>query len=155
MTQVVRSFSGTVRPAGEADAQAVATVWLRSRKASVPCIPEPVHSDDEVRSWVVGVLVPAGQTWVLEGQAGVVAMMTLADGWIEQLYVDPECCGMGAGSTLVQHAKSLSSGGLDLWTFQTNTRARHFYESHGFVPVGETSGENEEGAPDTHYHWDG
>jgi GNAT superfamily N-acetyltransferase len=155
LTQVVRSLSGVVRSAGEADAEAVAAVWLGSRKASVPSIPEPVHSDEDVRSWVADVLVPAGQTWVLDGRPGVVAMMTLVDGWIEQLYVDPEWCGLGAGSTLVQHAKSLSSGGLDLWTFQSNTRARHFYERHGFVPVGETSGENEESAPDTHYRWDG
>lgn len=149
----MHSFSGAVRLAGEVDAEAVATLWLRSRKASVPLIPEPVHSDADVRSWVAGVLVPAGQTWVLEGQAGIVAMMTLAHGWIEQLYVDPACCGMGAGSTLVQHAKSVFSR-LDLWTFQSNTRARQFYEGHGFLRVGETSGENEEGAPDVHYRWD-
>lgn len=154
MNEVVGSFSGAVRPAREGDAEAVATVWLRSRKASTPSIPEPLHSDNEVRSWVAGALVPGGHTWVLDGHNGVVAMMTLIQGRIEQLYVDPESCGLGAGSALIEHAKRLSPGGLDLWTFRANVRARHFYEHHGFVALEEASN-NEEGAPAIRYHWDG
>lgn len=92
---------------------------------------------------------------MLDGQNGVIAMMTVVDGWIDQLYVDPEHWGRGAGTALIEHAKSLSPGGLDLWTFQSNVRARHFYENHGFAPVGKGSGDNEEGAPDIRYRWDG
>jgi hypothetical protein len=44
-------------------------------------------------------------------------------------------------------------GGLKLWTFEANLRARRFYERHGFVPTGATSGDNEEGAPDLRYEW--
>jgi hypothetical protein len=41
-----------------------------------------------------------------------------------------------------------------LWTFQTNTGARRFYERHGFVAVDETDGSaNEERAPDVRYAW--
>jgi ribosomal protein S18 acetylase RimI-like enzyme len=44
--------------------------------------------------------------------------------------------------------------GLWLWTFQTNTGARRFYERHGFVAVDETDGSaNEERAPDVRYAW--
>ncbi len=118
-------------------------------------IPEPVHTDEDVRRWVAAILVPQGGTWVLERAPGVVGMMTLGDGWIEQLYVDPDHLGQRVGAGLLRHAKRLFPGGLDLWTFQSNTRARLFYESHGFVAVEETLGDNEEGAPDVRYHWDG
>jgi hypothetical protein len=43
--------------------------------------------------------------------------------------------------------------GLSLWTFQSNLGARRFYEAHGFVAQGGTTGDNEEQAPDIHYQW--
>ena len=39
------------RRADQQDAVAVAEVWLRSRLASVPVIPPPIHADDDVRAW--------------------------------------------------------------------------------------------------------
>ena len=147
--------SEVMRRAAASDAQVVATVWLRSRKASIPSIPEPVHSDDAVRSWVSDVLLPQGGTWVVENDVGVIAMMSVHDGWIDQLYVDPVHTGHGTGTKLLGQAKQLHPEGLDLWTFQSNVRARRFYEIHGFRPVEETEGDNEEGAPDVRYHWGG
>jgi GNAT superfamily N-acetyltransferase len=104
---------------------------------------------------VVEALIPNGGTWVVESEVGVVAMMTLEDDWIEQLYVDPDHFNQGAGTLLLQHAKRLCPNGLQLWTFQSNSRARRFYENHGFSPVGETTGRNEEGSPDVCYRWGG
>jgi GNAT superfamily N-acetyltransferase len=143
------------RPALDSDAEAIGTVWLRSRLASVPFIPEPIHSGPEVRRWVAQALIPNGGTWVVESGGGVVAMMTLHKGWIEQLYVDPDHFNQGAGTRLLNHAKRLFPDGLDLWTFQSNIGARRFYEIHGFTPVEESSGDNEERSPDVRYHWDG
>jgi ribosomal protein S18 acetylase RimI-like enzyme len=88
-------------------------------------------------------------------EAGVIGMMTVGDGSIEQLYVDPAHFGRGTGTKLLGHAKQLHPEGLDLWTFQSNARARRFYEMHGFHAIEETMGDNEEGAPDVRYHWDG
>jgi GNAT superfamily N-acetyltransferase len=101
------------------------------------------------------VLLPGGGTWVIQNEDELVGMMSLRDGWIDQLYIDPKHVGQGRGSRLIAHAKLLCPRGIDLWTFQSNTRARHFYETHGFRPVRETTGDNEEGAPDVQYHWDG
>ena len=143
-----------VRQAAASDAEAIATVWLRSRRASIPAIPAPVHSDEEVRRWVSDVLLPSGGTWVVENEIGVIAMMNVRGGWIDQLYVDPVHTGHGTGTKLLGQAKQLHPEGLDLWTFQSNVRARRFYEAHGFLPVEETQGDNEEGAPDVRYHWD-
>jgi ribosomal protein S18 acetylase RimI-like enzyme len=101
------------------------------------------------------VLLSDDGTWVVDNEAEVIGMMTVRNGWIDQLYVDPEHFGQRTGTKLVEHAKQLYPAGLDLWTFQSNTRARRFYEAHGFRPVQETSGNNEEGSPDVCYHWDG
>ena len=134
---------------------AVADLWLRSRYASIPAIPPPVHSDDEVREWFASVVLPSGQLWVIEADEGLVAMLVLDNGWLAQLYVDPEWTGRGLGSRLVKLAKELHPNGLDLWTFQSNIRARCFYEQHGFAVLATTDGANQEGAPDVHYHWPG
>jgi GNAT superfamily N-acetyltransferase len=119
----------------------------------VPSIPPPIHDDDDVRAWFATVVVPKLDTWVIEDEASIVALVVLAPGWVEQLYVDPIRTGGGLGSRLLDLAKQLNPAGLDLWTFQANGRARRFYERHGFVPIAETDGDNEEGAPDIRYHW--
>jgi len=127
---------------------------LRSRRSSVPEIPSPVHSDSEVIEWFATVVLPAGGTWVIDHADVVVALLVLEPaGWIDQLYVDPDFAGRGLGSRLVAVAKAAAPGGLELWTFQANVRARRFYERHGFVAVGMTDGDNEEGAPDVRYRW--
>ena len=93
------------------------------------------------------------ETWVIEHDDTVVALLVLEPGRIDQLYVDPDFTGRGLGSCLLAVAKAASPVGLDLWTFQANTRARRFYERHGFAAVAMTEGENEEGAPDVRYRW--
>ena len=142
-----------IRRATPSDSAAVAEVWLRSRRASVPAIPAPVHTDDDVRGWITDVVIPNGHTWVVAAESGVVAMLVLDRGMIDQLYVDPAQTGHGLGSRLVERAKAEHPDGLDLWTFQANVGARRFYERHGFVAVDTTVGDNEEGEPDVRYHW--
>lgn len=152
----VRSDDARVRPASDDDSLAVVEVWLRSRRASIPAIPPPVHTDEEVRAWFASVVVPRGDTWVAEEEetGTVVAMMVLDDGWVSQLYVDPDWTGGGIGSRLIEVAKRRCPEGLDLWMFESNVEAARFYERHGFTAVERTDGAaNEEGAPDVHYRW--
>lgn len=143
-----------VRRATADDARPAADVWLAARHAAVPAIPPPVHDDDDVREWFAHVLLRRAEVWVAApAGVGVIAVMALEDGWLDQLYVAPGWTGRGLGGQLVHVAKLRHPGGLDLWTFQSNRRARHFYESHGFAAVECTEGDNEEGAPDVRYHW--
>jgi GNAT superfamily N-acetyltransferase len=143
-----------VRRARLADRVEIAEVWLRSRKASAPGIPPPVHGDDDVRAWVAQ-LVGSKEVWVAQVGDRVVAMLVLDHDWLDQLYVDPAWTGSGAGSLLVGVAKMRRPRGLELWTFRANTGARRFYERHGFVAVGPERSDNEEGAPAVHYEWFG
>ena len=144
----------TLRRASAADAYAVAEVWLRSRRAAIPTVPAPVHSDDEVRHHFETVLVPTRETWLAEVEGSVIAVLVLDGDELDHLYVDPDWQGRGVGSKLVRLAQLRRPSGLALWTFQANHPARSFYEWHGFFPVRWTDGStNEERAPDVRYAW--
>jgi GNAT superfamily N-acetyltransferase len=134
------------------EAERVAELWLASRRASLPQIPPPAHSDAEVIDWFASVVLRSEEVWVIERDGGLVAMLVLADGSVEQLYVAPGCTGSGLGSRLIELAKSRAPI-LSLWTFEANVGARRFYERHGFHARERTDGENEERAPDVRYEW--
>ena len=145
----------TLRKALANDAQKVAEVYIRARRAAVPSIPAHVHTDDEVREWITSLVIPVQDTWVAETEEReIVAMMSLDNGWIDQLYVDPVWNGQGIGSSMIQLAKERYPNGLQLWTFESNVGARRFYERHGFIEVERTDGQdNEEHSPDICYRW--
>lgn len=140
-----------------ADARAAADLWLRARKAALGVIPQPVHSDDDVRAWFASHVVCKTELWVAEDPTGALAGILVLDGpWLDQLYVEPTITGRGIGRRLLNLAKRERPGGLRLWTFESNTGAQRFYERHGFVATRRTDGrDNEEGAPDILYVWNG
>ena len=152
-----------LRPARANDASEAASVYLRSRRfaiADVPCI----HSDGEVRRWMADDVIGHAEVTVAEVDGTVVALMVLSaamsgemvgeTGWIEQMYVDPAWMGKGLGGRLLERAKQRFPTGLQLWTFQTNERARRFYEHAGFEVAELTDGHgNEERTADVRYNW--
>ena len=155
MTSDLRVADLIIRRAEPADAAAVAAVYLRAFDAAMPTV-RRAHTDDEVRDWVSHVLVPAGHVLVADRGTGVIAMMALSPGWIDQLYVDPGSQRSGVGTRLVDRAKTQHRSGLQLWTFQVNRPAQQFYERHGFVLRERTDGAaNEECEPDLRYSWSG
>jgi GNAT superfamily N-acetyltransferase len=146
----------TLRRAEPGDAAAVADVFLSSFHATYAF--PLAHPDHEVRGWVRDRLIPDYETWVAvdDGAAppGVVALMALHPGELEQLYVAPDRLGTGIGRALVDLAKQRSPQGLSLWTFQVNARARRFYERNGFVVAELGDGStNQERQPDVRYEW--
>jgi len=145
-----------LRRATQADAGAVADVWLASFHDALPTV-QRAHDDDEVRGWIATHLVPSTECWVATVDDEVVAMMALSPGWIDQLYVVPARQGRGIGSALVLRAleRQAEEGWepLQLWTFQVNAGARGFYARHGFHEVELTDGAtNEEHEPDVRLH---
>ena len=144
-----------IRPATPADAAAVAQVWSESRATAADLMPASVHSDEQVAAHLAS-RVGRGAVWLAERNGAAVAMLDLADGWLESLYVAPGHTGRGVGSALVDLAKSLEPGGFGLWVFESNSRAREFYRRHGLVELERTDGTgNEEEAPDIRMVWPG
>lgn len=143
------------RRATDDDGDAVADVYLRSRKELMPGVPL-AHSDEAVREWIRRHLIPSRRTTVAvvdDQVVGFLAVSTDAEGsWIDQLYVHPTWVGRGIGTTLLDLARGQLSPPIRLYTFQINRRARSFYERRGFraIAFGDGSG-NEEKCPDVLY----
>ena len=146
-----------LRRASAWDAALAADVYLSSRRGAGDLIPPSVHDDEDVRRWMRDVFLPNAEVWFAVEDGRVIGLLGLqGDDWLEQLYVVPEAQGLGVGSALVDLAKQLRPRGLQLWAFESNTAAHHFYEQHGFVAVEFTDGAtNEEHAPDRRYEWRG
>ena len=142
-----------VRRATEADATAVAEVYLASFKHALPTVTHG-HPDNEIYGYIADVIGRGDGCWVATDGEAVIAMMFLKPGWIDQLYVAPDRLGEGIGRRLLDVAKERSTVDLELWTFQVNARARRFYERNGFEAVELTDGAgNEEHEPDVRYLW--
>lgn len=135
----------------------LAELYVRARRAGAAAgtIPPPAHDDDDVKSWITGVVFPRLECWLAERESGPpVGILVLEAGWIDQLYVDPALTRFGIGAELMAVAKRERPHGLRLWTFVSNEGARRFYLRHGFTEVERTDGSrNEEGAADIQYAW--
>jgi len=150
-------MSVLLRPAQPADSERVAEVYLRSFRELIPGV-ALAHSDEQVRAWIRDRVVPSGQVMVAESDGVITAMMSIEpapdQSWIHHLYVHPEQVGKGIGTALLRHALATLPPPIHLYTFQSNQRARHFYERQGFTPIayGDGTG-NEENAPDILLEW--
>ena len=146
-------MSVIVRPATAADAEPIADIDLAARAEALPTV-RWAHTPDEVRGWIATVLLPAGDVWVAEEAGVVIGYLAMAGEMVAQLYVRPGHWRRGIGATLMRHAKALRPGGLRLWCFQVNARARAFYAAQDFVAVEFTDGRgNEEQEPDILFAW--
>ena len=148
----------TLRSAEPGDVGVLATLYVAARAAAVPAIPASVHDGDQVHRWLVDrVESPTAEVWLAErgdGAGGPLGLLVLEADWVQSLYVAPGHTGAGVGTTLLDLAKALRPGGLGLYVFESNTRAREFYARHGFGEVRRSDGsKNEEGAPDIELAW--
>jgi ribosomal protein S18 acetylase RimI-like enzyme len=143
-----------IEEAGPQDAPAIADIHLESRRAAMPYLQEPL-SESDVRDWfgrTVG--TPSASWWVVRRRGQIIAYMYLHCEHLDHLYVAPTCQCSGVGSLLLEHAKMLQPEKIELFTFQRNTRARRFYETHGFRVVRCRDGShNVEREPDVQYEW--
>ena len=142
-----------VEPAIQADAEAIADLYLAARADALPFLMR-MHTDAEVRAWVAGNVFRQGQVAVARQHGRIVGFAALNGDELDQLYVSPGYYRQGIGSRLLAWAKDESPGRLHLFTFQRNARARAFYEAHGFQATDFSDGSrNEEREPDMRYAW--
>jgi chorismate mutase/GNAT superfamily N-acetyltransferase len=147
-----------LRQAGPDDAEAIADLYTAARVAAVPQMPPALHTNAEDRAWMARQLASADhEAWVAELPDGrIVGYALLTPTWLDHLFVDPDRCGTGIGSVLLDLVRSLRPDGFSLWVFESNTGARRFYARHGLVELERTDGSgNEEKAPDVRMAWPG
>lgn len=142
-----------LRDATPRDADAISDLFLAARRTAMPWL-AVVHSDDETRGWITDVLLRDRRVRIAEADGQVAGFAVVHDGWLEHLYIAPSHQGTGAGSLLLDDAKGLSGGALQLYVFQRNQRARVFYLNRGFVEAAFSDGTtNEECEPDLVMRW--
>lgn len=146
-----------IKRATASDSARIAQLLIDVRKRFMPYAPSP-HSDAQIRSWVAQFLVPSGGVVLaLEGDAMLGATATAQESdrsWITQMAVDPAHVGHGVGSSLLAYALDILPPPVFLYTFQANTRARRFYERHGFRAKTFSDGlANDERCPDVLYEF--
>ncbi|MEP7112709.1 MAG: bifunctional NUDIX hydrolase family protein/GNAT family N-acetyltransferase [Ilumatobacteraceae bacterium] len=149
--RATQSGRPVLRQATVTDAPRCARVYMRSKAFGMPEVPEP-HTETEIVTWMVDVAIPTMDVWVADLDGVVVGQIMLAAGWLHHLYVDPSWMGRGLGDQFMALARQRQPNGLQLWAFETNAKARRFYERHGFSAVEFTDGSaNEERWPDVRY----
>ena len=135
-----------------ADAQGIAAVFTPSFRllTFLPLL----HTPQENRRFIENVILRTCEVTVAEDDGGIVSFLARKDEEIRLLYTHPARIGRGAGSLLIDAAKSTGVDALELWCFQANHGARHFYEACGFRAIRFTDGaDNEEKTPDVFYRW--
>jgi putative acetyltransferase len=83
-------------------------------------------------------LVPSTIVTVAERDGAVLGFVTVdpASGYLDQIVVAPETWGSALAAALLDEAKRIAPGKLELLVNQDNTRAIRFYEKHGFIISG-------------------
>ena len=135
------------------DAEAIAELY-RASFGLLTFLPM-LHTPAEYRSFIANVILRDCEVIVAEDKSGIVSFLARRGEEVRLLYTRPDRIGRGAGTQLVEAAKTSGVEALELWCFQGNHRARRFYEARGFHAIRFTDGaDNEEKTPDIRYRWE-
>ncbi len=143
-----------VRPLQDADVAATVALWHETRKDTYHfLVTEKMLTLDDSARFFREVIRPGADLWVAEEGERLLGYLARKGSYIDRLYVRPSAQRNGVGLALLRKAQELSPGGLELHTHQENTKARQFYEKHGFEAVRFGVSPPPESAPDVEYHW--
>lgn len=135
----------SLRRASPKDAPTVASIHRRAA-----FLPPPLGAAEHLHFVRKGLMADY-QVWLIEAHGEFVGYVAFDDDVLSHLMVLPEHQGRGYGATLLAHAMA-DGRERYLWTYQRNTRARSFYEAHGWEVVELTDGGgNEHGEPEVRY----
>jgi ribosomal protein S18 acetylase RimI-like enzyme len=135
------------------DFEAVVRLWYEAWHHNFPELSHPwtyaqwrEHFEDRVTAHA--------SIWIAERAGLVAGFLVLQEnqGYLDQIFVAPAFQHQGIGTLLINKAKALSPASLFLDTLQSNTKARRFYEKHGFQP-GRVGINPNSGLPNIEYQW--
>jgi putative acetyltransferase len=140
-----------IRPATPQDVEAVACLFRLMRTACLSYLPD-LHSPADEQAFFRDRVFRDCTVWV-GGEAAIDGFCAWRLGWVDHLYIHPDCHGQGLGTALLARGMAAYSP-LRLWVFQRNTPALRFYAARGFRMVEHSDGSrNEEREPDVLLEW--
>lgn len=144
----------TVREYQDNDFDAVTILWRVSREKAMPEFQRTKgHFFFEDQEYFQDHILKENKVWVVEGENRPVAFMAMKDEFIDQLYVHPDHWRQGIGKLLLHFAREMHPEHIWLYTLQSNTNGRAFYEKNGFVAEKFGVSPAPEKEPDVEYHW--
>lgn len=153
MHEALAEQGGLVLRAGRTDDAAACAAIFNDWLDATAWMPR-VHDAAEIARFIRAHVFAVCEVVVAEEGGRVAGFLAVdGEGFVASLYLAPSARGRGIGRALVDAAKALRPGGLVLWTFLANARARRFYAGAGFVEETRTAGENEERLPDVMLRW--
>jgi ribosomal protein S18 acetylase RimI-like enzyme len=143
-----------VRPFAEQDFDVLVARWHATNLATYPYVEEQQrHTLEEARAFFRAHVLGECEVHVAEVAGELAGLMALTPGWVRQLAVFPSFQRRGIGAHLLLLAQERWPAELHLHTFQRNTTARAFYETHGFRAVAFGVSKHPENEPDVLYCW--
>lgn len=132
----------------------VAALWHFTKKKAYPYLPlEQRRTLEEDVMFFRENIFPRCEIWAADIAGRIAGFLAMRRTYVDRLYVSPDSQKCGIGGKLIQHAKELSPGGLELHTHRKNEPAWQFYEKHGFLAMHFGTSPPPESAPDVEFHW--
>lgn len=133
-------------------AREAVAMWRASKERALGV--KDIHSFDDHLSFLRTKLVNNSMVYLAIHQPSdsVAGIMAIDGTELTQLYIHVDYQRLGIGTQLLNLAKQLSTGKLQLYTFDVYAGAQAFYEQHGFKIMGRGY-KNEENLPDIRYEW--
>jgi putative acetyltransferase len=130
--------TATLRPYKAADEAAAIALWQQTWQEAYPAIDFAARVDWWRERWR-SELVPSATIMVAEATDALVGFVTVntATGYLDQIVVAARMWGAGVADLLLEEAKRLSPGRLELHVNKDNERAVRFYRKHHFTVAGE------------------
>src|SRR5262245_12233929 len=126
-----------LRPAGADDLEPLAHLWYEGwLDGHAGHVPDDVYAHrrpEDFRRRLADRI--EASTVAVDGEA-ILGFVTVVGDEVEQLYVAPAARGTGVASDLLAHGEGEVDGTPWLAVIAGNTRARRFYERHGWSEVG-------------------
>ena len=125
----------SIRPYQSEDENRLIHLWYESWHSNDPQVRHPDPVDQWARRWYEEI-VPSHEIAVAEegGKLLGFCAIDVPQRYLSQLFVHPDNQGKGAGSTLLDWAKSVCPEGFTLHNLTRNSHSRRFYEHQGLKP---------------------
>ncbi len=131
--EIVKLIGNNIRDAGKIHSES----WKESHKSF--CSEEFVaRHTAEAQTEYIRAEIAKGKDFNMLVDNHPIAIVSVKDSLIENLYVLPNEQRRGYGAKLLQHALKLCTGVPTLWILSNNKKAYSFYTKHGFVQSGNT-----------------